>query len=43
MGLIKAAFGALGGTLADPNRQFKDNELLVVAGDSASIEKLTSK
>ena len=29
--------------LADPNRQFKDNELLVVAGDSASIEKLTSK
>ena len=29
--------------LADPNRQFKDDELLVVAGDSASIEKLTSK
>lgn len=29
--------------LADPNRKFVENELLVVAGDNSSIEKLTVK
>ncbi len=29
--------------LADPNRPFAENELLVVAGDNAAIEKLTVK
>jgi trk system potassium uptake protein TrkA len=29
--------------LADPNRKFVENELLVVAGDNSAIEKLTVK